>query len=201
MKQMMKRWILGICSLLACVQLRAADHEWLFRLQQAVQRMGAYEVQFDLETSDGYAVSGTYRVAGEHYWIELPEMRVYSDGKARYEINDKAREVVIDAVDTQSRNLLDNPAHAFDFMGEQYAAETLTEQAERITLRLTPRNIVAQTSIDLVLEKRTALPAAVTYASGDVQIAVRIRSIQKRDQPLPSFGKSDVPGYEWIDFR
>ena len=92
----------------------------LERLQSAVRACGEYEVQFDLSTTDEQSVSGTYRVAGDCYFIALSEARVYCDGTVRYEVSDRAREVVIDAVDTASHNLLDNPVRAFDFVGEQY---------------------------------------------------------------------------------
>lgn len=202
----MKRWMGWLLCLLAFGQVRAAGNEWLDRLQRAVEALGAYEVQFDISAMNDYATTGFYRVDGERYWMEMPDMRVYCDGKARYEINDRTEEVVIDAVQTQSRNLLDNPVRAFDFVGEQYAVEQLAETAEhpgQVTLRLTPRSAAgaAGATIDLTIDKRTALPVMVIYAAEDVQIRVRISSFAKSSTAFPAFRKADFPDYEWIDFR
>ena len=53
------------------------------------------------------------------------------DGKIRYEIDNRRREVTIDDVDTSSRNLLSNPAHAFDFIGTQYAPSLVSDAEGR----------------------------------------------------------------------
>ena len=196
----MKRFILGLVCLLSATAMQAVETDWLTRLQRAVQALGAYEVQFGV-TTDGYTAKGSCRVSGEQYLLSMPQARVYSDGKARYEVNDRTREVVIDAVDTASRNLLDNPVHAFDFVGEQYAVERLSEDAERITLRLSPRDRTATATIELTLDKRTALPVAVVYGAEDLQIAIAIASFGRSDGAFPAFRQENFAGYEWIDFR
>lgn len=180
--------------------MQAADNEWLARLQRAVQALGAYEVQFGVTAND-YTAAGSCRVSGGRYIITMPQARVYSDGAARYEINDRTHEVVVDAVDMSSRNLLDNPVHAFDFVGEQYAVERLSEGAERIVLRLTPRDGAATATIELTLDKRTALPVAVIYGAEDLRIAIAIASFGRMDAAFPAFRREDFADYEWIDFR
>lgn len=200
-KGMKIRLCLWIACLLGAVRVQAAGDEWLGRMQQAVQALGAYEVQFDLTASNDYAASGTCRVEGERYLIEMPGMRVFGDGKVRYEINDRTKEVVIDAVQEQSHNLLDNPVKAFDFVGEQYAVQLLAEQTELLKLRLTPRSDGMVSTIEVTLDKRTALPTAVIYGAEDVQISVHINHFRKHSGKLPAFRKADFPGYEWIDFR
>ncbi|MCM1300664.1 MAG: hypothetical protein NC250_06175 [Alistipes senegalensis] len=188
---------------LSVVPLRAADSgvAWLGRLQAAVDALGAYEVRFDLSTTDGYAVQGAYRVEDDSYCITMPAVRVFCDGKARYEVNDDKREVVVDAVDTRSHNLLDNPARAFDFVGEQYDAQVVAEQADRITLRLTPRGEESLTTIELTLDKGSALPVSVVYGAEDLRITITIRSFEKSAAPFPVFRASDYSDYELIDFR
>lgn len=133
-------FFLAFCLLAA--PLRAADSGalWLNRLQTTVKSLGDYEVRFELSTTDDYAAAGAYRVSGESYIISMPQVRVYGDSKARYEVNERTREVVVDAVDTESRNLLDNPVRAFDFVGEQYDVRVVSELVDRIVLRLTPRS-------------------------------------------------------------
>lgn len=198
---MMRLFFLMVC--LAVAPVRAADDgaSWLNRLQRAVRSLGDYEVRFELSTADDYATTGSCRVSGESYVIAMPQARVYCDGKARYEVNDRTREVVVDAVDTESRNLLDNPVRAFDFVGEQYDVRIAAEQPERITLRLTPRSKGALSIIELTLDKDSALPVSVIYGAEDMRISLKIVSFGKSATPFPDFRKTDFADYEWIDFR
>ncbi len=53
-------------------------------------------MQFDLSTTDEQSVSGTYRVAGDCYFIALSEARVYCDGTVRYEVSDRAHDTVLE---------------------------------------------------------------------------------------------------------
>lgn len=183
--------------------LRAADSgaSWLGRLQQAVRSFGDYEVRFELSTTDDYTTAGSYRVSGERYVISMPQARVYCDGKARYEVNEHAREVVVDAVDTESRNLLDNPVRAFDFVSEQYDVQVVAEQIDRIALRLTPRSKTTLTTIELTLDKHSGLPVSVVYGAEDLRIAIAIVSFAKSVSAFPALRREDFAGYEWIDFR
>lgn len=194
-------FVLTFCLLAAPVYGADSGASWLERLRTAVKSFGDYEVRFDLTTTDGYAATGSCRVAGDRYRIAMPQGCVYCDGRARYEVNDAAREVVIDAVDTSSHNLLDNPVRAFDLVGEQYDVQTVAEQADRITLRLTPRDGAGLTTIELTLDKRSALPVSVVYGAEDLQIRVKIVSFAKSATEFPAFRRADFTGYEWIDFR
>ncbi len=194
-------FVWAFCLLAAPVCGADGGASWLERLRTAVKSFGEYEVRFELTTTDDYAAAGSYRVAGDRYLISMPQGRVYCDGRARYEVNDASREVVIDAVDASSHNLLDNPVRAFDLVGEQYDVRTVAEQADRITLRLTPRGEGALTTIELTLDKRSALPVSVVYGAEDLQIRVKIVSFAKSATAFPAFRRADFSGYEWIDFR
>ena len=196
-----KRLFCLAVALFCALTVQAAGDEWLVRLRQAVRALGDYEVQFDLTTTDGYAAAGSYRVSGTQYAIAMPGVRVFCDGSARYEVNDSTQEVVIDAVNSGSNNLLDNPVQAFDFVAEQYAVQPVTERPDRITLRLTPRANGTVATIVLTLDRQSALPVAVTYGAEDMQIEVKINSFKKSATPFPAFRRTDFPGYEWIDFR
>jgi len=198
---MMRLFLLVCCLLVAPVCGAEDGASWLERLRTAVDSFGEYEVRFELTTTDDYAAAGSYRVAGDRYLISMPQGRVYCDGRARYEVNDAVREVVIDAVDTSSHNLLDNPVRAFDFVGERYDVQTVAEQGDRITLRLTPRDGAGLTTIELTLDKRSALPVSVVYGAEDLQIRVKIVSFAKSATAFPVFRRADFAGYEWIDFR
>lgn len=198
---MIRLFLLVCCLLAAPVSGADGGASWLERLRTAVGSFGEYEVRFELTTADDYAAAGSCRVAGDRYLISMPQGRVYCDGRARYEVNDASREVVIDAVDTSSRNLLDNPVRAFDFVGEQYDVRTVAEQADRITLRLTPRDERALTTIELTLDKRSSLPVSVVYGAEDLLIRVKIVSFARSATAFPSFRRADFAGYEFIDFR
>ncbi len=201
MNRRIELFVLAFCLLAAPVCGADGGASWLERLRTAVGAFGAYEVRFELTTTDDYAATGSYRVAGDRYLISMPQGRVYCDGRARYEVNDATREVVIDAVDKASHNLLDNPVRAFDFVGEQFDVRTVAEQTDRITLRLTPRDEGALTTIELTLDKRSALPVSVVYGAEDLQIRVKIVSFAKSATAFPAFRRADFADYEWIDFR
>ena len=99
--------------------------------------LGAYGVSFEVR-SDEYVTRGRYAVEGENYYLVLGDAEVYCDGAVRYEVDNRRREVTIDVVDTGSRNILNNPVHAFDFLGSEYAASLAGEQEGRAVVRLTP---------------------------------------------------------------
>lgn len=111
--------------------------EILEKLAAGFRALGAYGVTFEV-SSDEYTTRGRYAVEGENYYIAVGEAEVYCDGKIRYEIDNRRREVTIDDVDTSSRNLLSNPAHAFDFIGTQYAPSLVSDAEGRAVVRLTP---------------------------------------------------------------
>ena len=87
--------------------------------------LGAYGVSFEVR-SDEYVTRGRYAVEGENYYLVLGDAEVYCDGAVRYEVDNRRREVTIDVVDTGSRNILNNPVHAFDFLGSEYAPPDMT---------------------------------------------------------------------------
>ena len=99
--------------------------------------LGAYGVSFEVR-SDEYVTRGRYAVEGEGYYLVLGDAEVYCDGAVRYEVDNRRREVTIDVVDTDSRNILNNPVHAFDFLGSEYAASLVGEQEGHAVVRLTP---------------------------------------------------------------
>lgn len=100
--------------------------------------LGAYGVSFEVR-SDEYVTRGRYAVEGENYYLVLGDAEVYCDGAVRYEVDNRRREVTIDVVDSDSRNILNNPVHAFDFLGSEYAASLAGEQEGRAVVRLTLR--------------------------------------------------------------
>ena len=119
--------------------VRADDRssELLGRLAAAIRALGAYSVQFEVAAGE-QRYAGHYDVSGDAYYMTVNGAEVYSDGQTRYEVSPERREVIIDAVDTSSRNLLNNPTRAFDFLDGQFASEYLGERPEGVAVRLTP---------------------------------------------------------------
>lgn len=95
-------------------------------VRDGFRALGAYGVSFEVR-SDEYVTRGRYAVEGEGYYLVLGDAEVYCDGAVRYEVDNRRREVTIDVVDTDSRNILNNPVHAFDFLGSEYAASLVGE--------------------------------------------------------------------------
>ena len=144
----------AVAALAPSADGRAA--EILEKLAAGFRALGAYGVTFEV-SSDEYTTRGRYAVEGENYYIAVGEAEVYCDGKIRYEIDNRRREVTIDDVDTSSRNLLSNPAHAFDFIGTQYAPSLVSDAGGRAVVRLTPTSANTSPSREILVTDRKSV--------------------------------------------
>lgn len=181
----------------------------LDRLSQTVAAWPAYEVDFTVLADDLGSVQGTCLVSGDSYRIRVMDRVQFSDGKARYEVSDADREVVIDRVDLESRSILANPTRAFSFgdelfshryMGTQTLAGTDYDRVELEPLEKT----LSTGQIQLYTDPVTGLPFLLRYAFDGQQVEVRIDRMRKVPAPASgtfAFRASDFPGYEIIDFR
>lgn len=176
--------------------------EILEKLAAGFRALGAYGVTFEV-SSDEYTTRGRYAVEGENYYIAVGEAEVYCDGKIRYEIDNRRREVTIDDVDTSSRNLLSNPAHAFDFIGTQYAPLLVSDAEGRAVVRLTPTSADASPAGEILVTVDTAAmrPESLRYDYDGEQVGIAVLGVAPLDTPLKAFSKGDYKGYEFIDFR
>ena len=176
--------------------------EILEKLAAGFRALGAYGVTFEV-SSDEYTTRGRYAVEGENYYIAGGEAEVYCDGKIRYEIDNRRREVTIDDVDTSSRNLLSNPAHAFDFIGTQYAPSLVSDAEGRAVVRLTPTSADASPAGEILVTVDTAAmrPESLRYDYDGEQVGIAVLGVAPLDTPLKAFSKGDYKGYEFIDFR
>lgn len=176
--------------------------EILEKLAAGFRALGAYGVTFEV-SSDEYTTRGRYAVEGENYYIAVGEAEVYCDGKIRYEIDNRRREVTIDDVDTSSRNLLSNPAHAFDFIGTQYAPSLVSDAEDRAVVRLTPTSADASPAGEILVTVDTAAmrPESLRYDYDGEQVGIAVLGVAPLDTPLKAFSKGDYKGYEFIDFR
>ncbi len=150
----------------------AANPE-LEKLARKVASIPSYEVAFTIEN-----VSGKYLVKGDSYYIHVPDAEVYGDGTTRYEVSRENREVVIDATDLTSRNLLTNPTRAFEYISADYS--------DKVIVEIDP----------------SGLPREVIYKMEDGEhVTIRIHSFVPYNGTIPAFEKDKFSGYEIIDFR
>ena len=190
----------AVAALAPSADGRAA--EILEKLAAGFRALGAYGVTFEV-SSDEYTTRGRYAVEGEHSYLAVGEAEVYCDGKIRYEIDNRRREVTIDDVDTSSRNLLSNPAHAFDFIGTQYAPSLVSDAGGRAVVRLTPTSANASPAGEILVTVDTAAmrPESLRYDYDGEQVGIAVLGVAPLDTPLKAFSKGDYKGYEFIDFR
>ena len=82
--------------------------------------------------------------------------------------------MTIDDVDTSSRNLLSNPAHAFDFIGTQYAPSLVSDAEGRAVVRLTPTSADASPAGEILVTVDTAAmrPVSLRYDYDGEQVGI-----------------------------
>lgn len=176
--------------------------ELLRRLVASIRALGDYGVSFAVESGD-QTVEGHYSVSGNRYSMTLGDAEVFCDGKVRYEVDHRRREVVIDRVNESSRNIVDNPTRAFDFLDAQYRASLVSEAGSCAVVRLTPAEggALPVGSILLEVDTSAAKPRSLTYDFDGEQIVVRVSRIAAEHAALRTFDASACKGYEFIDFR
>lgn len=170
-------------------------------LTEAMRAMGSYGVRFSV-TAGEMRTEGRYVVAGDSYYMRLGDAEVYCDGSVRYEVDNARREVSVDGVEAASRNILDNPARAFEFLDDEYRPELLSESDGRAELRLIPRKAGAATgAVTLTVDTATKRPVTLAYDFDGERVTVAIVGITSEPEPLPHFDSRRYEGYEVIDFR
>lgn len=176
--------------------------EILEKLAAGFRALGAYGVTFEV-VADEYTTRGSYAVEGENYYIVLGDAEVYCDGKIRYEIDNRRREVTIDDVDAASRNILNNPAHAFDFIGAEYAPSLVSEEGGRAVVRLIPtsKNASPAGEILVTVDAAAMRPESLRYDYDGEQVGIAVLGVAPLGTPLKAFSKENYKGYEFIDFR
>ena len=190
------------CGILQGNAAQPRATEILERLAAGFRAMDGYGVKFGVVSGD-YEARGSYVVEGDSYYLVLGDAEVYCDGAVRYEVDNRRREVTIDVVDTGSRNILNNPVHAFDFLGSEYAASLAGEQEGRAVVRLTPApgNTSSAGNIVLTVDTAAMRPVSLRYDYDGEQVQVSVLGIKPLETPLKAFAKDNYAGYEFIDFR
>ena len=185
-------------------QSRAAGRatEILEQLAAGFRAMPGYSVDFEVSAGD-YKSCGSYVVEGRCYYLALADAEVFADSVVRYEIDNRRREVPVTEVDAASRNILNNPVRAFDFLGSEYTPSLVSEADGRAVVRLTPAAGNASPAGDVTLTGDTATmrPRSLSYDYDGEQVLANGLEVAPLAGHVRRFDKNAYAGYEFIDFR
>ena len=184
-----------ICLLTACtLPVRAADRaaELLAALSARFRAMTSYETEFAVTAGD-QCVTGRYVVAGDRYYIAVGDVEAFADGQVRREVDNRHREVTLVAVETENRNILSDPAHAFDLLAERDGTAQI--RLDPVSGGAAPIGVVTVT-----LDTATLSPRSLVYDYDGERVAVDIVRVVS-GAALPQFDPTRYSGYEFIDFR
>jgi len=185
-------------------QSRAAGRatEILEKLAAGFRAMPGYSVDFEVSAGD-YKSRGSYVVEGRCYYLVLADAEVFADSVVRYEIDNRRREVTVTEVDAASRNILNNPVRAFDFLGSEYIPALVSEAGGRAVVRLTPAagNDSPAGDVTLTVDTATMRPRSLSYDYDGEQVLVNVLEVAPLAGHVRRFDKNAYAGYEFIDFR
>lgn len=196
--------LITAAALLTLFPTAAADRATylLERLSEGFRAMKSYEVRFEISAED-FSGNGSYTVDGDSYCLTLGDAEVFADATTRYEVDNRRREVTIVEVDRESRNLLNNPIRAFDFLDSQYTPTLVSEADGHAVVRLTPttENSASAGTVEVTISTSTMRPESLDYDYDGERVTVRIVGIGTPQTPLRRFDPKQYDGYEMIDFR
>ena len=140
---------------------------------------------------------------GDSYYLVLGDAEVFADGAVRREVDNRRREVTVTEVDTASRNILNNPVRAFDFLGSEYTPSLVSEADGRAVVRLTPAagNDSPAGDVTLTVDTATMRPRSLSYDYDGEQVLVNVLEVAPLAGHVWRFDPKNYEGYEFIDFR
>lgn len=208
----MKKTIVTLLAVFAVVFALHADQQSEAALKKVAKSFagyGSYEVKFTVSAKGMGSMSGNYFVSGNKYRIKLQKQEHFSDGVNRYEVYTADKEIVIDDIDTDSRNLFNNPTRAFEFAPDEFYSKWLGEkEVNRVkanVVELTPRSDKYGGGVILLyLATATGMPVAVdyNYQGEEISIAIdKIIPLTSPDRSMFVFDPAQYGDYEVIDFR
>ena len=176
--------------------------EILEKLSAGFRAMPGYSVDFEVSAGD-YKSRGSYVVEGRCYYLALADAEVFADSVVRYEIDNRRREVTVTEVDAASRNILNNPVRAFDFLGSEYIPALVSEAGGRAVVRLTPAagNDSPAGDVTLTVDTATMRPRSLSYDYDGEQVLVNVLEVAPLAGHVRRFDPKNYEGYEFIDFR
>ena len=170
------------CGILQGNAAQPRATEILERLAAGFRAMDGYGVKFGVVSGD-YEARGSYVVEGDSYYLVLGDAEVFADGAVRREVDNRRREVTVTEVDTASRNILNNPVRAFDFLGSEYTPSLVSEADGR------------------AVDTATMRPRSLSYDYDGEQVLVNVLEVAPLAGHVWRFDKNAYAGYEFIDFR
>ena len=178
------------CGILQGNAAQPRATEILERLAAGFRAMDGYGVKFGVVSGD-YEARGSYVVEGDSYYLVLGDAEVFADGAVRRE------------VDTASRNILNNPVRAFDFLGSEYTPSLVSEADGRAVVRLTPAagNDSPAGDVTLTVDTATMRPRSLSYDYDGEQVLVNVLEVAPLAGHVRRFDPKNYEGYEFIDFR
>lgn len=211
---MMKKMLMIFAATVAALAAKADDtSERLIKsLNKKISAYEAYEARFTA-SAEGFMApaKGVYMVYGDSFYISVDPVEAYSDGRVKYEINEDNMEVVIDNVDPADKNILSNPARAFDFLDGTFTHSYAgTERFDGILsdiVTLVPKKKIGLSRVDLVFNAKSGDLMALRYTvDGSSSMAVVVRldfigAVAPSEIKRYAYDKSKYADYEIIDFR
>ena len=203
----MKKYVVCLLSLVCllwpgAMRAQSRAEEVVAALSAQMRALKGYEIGFEVAMGE-YRSTGSYSVSGDGYYLTMGNNEVFADGSTRFEVSHDRREITIGRTDPASRNILDNPVRAFDFLGSEYAPSLLWERGGEAAVLLKPAVAggVFAGDITLVVAVPSLRPRSIAYDFDGERITVRILRFEPFAGPLPAFDRAACPDYEWIDFR
>ena len=182
------------CGILQGNAAQPRATEILERLAAGFRAMDGYGVKFGVVSGD-YEARGSYVVEGDSYYLVLGDAEVFADGAVRREVDNRRREV--------TRNILNNPVRAFDFLGSEYTPSLVSEADGRAVVRLTPAagNDSPAGDVTLTVDTATMRPRSLSYDYDGEQVLVNVLEVAPLAGHVRRFDRKNYADYEFIDFR
>lgn len=202
-----------ILALLPLAFTAKADENSRGILDRMAANMAEYEnYRIDFTASSKgmiTSVGGMYTVSGDKYHIKIQRQEQFSDGKTRWEINPSDKEVIIDHMDLNNRNILNNPTRAFKFAPDEFASTYLgTETVNGIPCHVIQLESLGRMYgiglVKLHVGISADLPVQVSYDFEGERLNISIdkfTGLPSIDPAMFEFDASKYKGYEVIDFR
>ncbi len=172
-------------------------------MQKKIESYGSYTASIRIRAKGAAAsVSANYSVSGELYYMEMSRYEIFGEGRTRYEVNNKNREIIVVKSDGEDNTLLSNPAQSLKSLWHDFDAQLISTTAKEWRILLTPKSSLsgAISSVTLDIDRTTSLPVRLVYEAEDDRVIIRFDGIKDLSKPIPRFDESRFEGYEIIDF-
>jgi outer membrane lipoprotein-sorting protein len=205
--------LLGSSSTLLLAQKQDAE-QLLDRAALAYNQSQGISIEFNTMTqtsnqSGESSTKGTIDMQGERFVMVMPSMHIFFNGTTQWVYMEAADEVNINNPSMEELESI-NPMLLLQNYDKGYTVTSNKDiskpnGAKVASVKLTPREKGEMQSIEIQLDKQTALPVQMKlFMQNDVQVVVDITNL-KLNKKYPdnyfAFKASDYPEVEIIDLR